>query len=170
VRLKYKLGSMRLGLCVLNTRYIQAVLFVASSLLASSCNRMGDPPRWWYSDHINRSSLCPTAYPRPPRAPGATARRGPEAIQQAIREHYARLNGCFGALLQTNREAGGKVQVRFTIAPDGSVTMPCIDEATTVDDQGLAECILAEFSAMKFVSDDDYGYVVVVYPILFVPR
>ena len=87
-----------------------------------------------------------------------------------VREHYGRLRSCYEALLKTNNEARGKVQTRFTIAPDGLVTTRCIDRETTVDDQGLAECVLAEFSAMKFASnEDDYVYTTVVYPIVFSP-
>ena len=155
----------------MNSRYSRTFLVVAWSLLTAGCNRIGDPPRWWYSDHINRSLLCPAPYPTPARQPGAKERRTPAApIQRTIRGHYAQLRECYNALLRTNREARGKVQVRFTITRDGVVKNQCIDRETTVDDQRLAECILSEFSLMKFTTDeDDYGDTVVVYPFLFAP-
>ena len=91
---------------------LQRLILVLVPLLALSCDRMGDPPRWWY-------------------------------------------------------EARGTLQMRFTIDPEGAVTTHCIDPVTTIDDEGLGECVLARFSELKFAPDD--GYTIVVYPIVFAP-
>jgi hypothetical protein len=132
-------GRHGAGVCALNTRYDQTVILVASSLLASSCNRIGEPPRWWYSNHIDKSLWGPARYPTPPRQAGATGRRAPAAV----REHYARLRSCYDALLKTNNEARGKFKFASQVAPNGRVTTRCMDGETTVDDQGLARAALA---------------------------
>jgi hypothetical protein len=83
-----------------------------------------------------------------------------------IKELHDDLQRCYTDLLSRNRDARGRIETRFVIAPDGTVSDACITDAT-LNDQMAANCVLRQFSSLQFGSAN--GYVTVVYPIRFSP-
>jgi hypothetical protein len=124
-------------------------------------------------------------WPSPPRAPrpgticaderttvnesgarsGGADRREPRAIQQTMRSRYAQFRLCYEDALWRNREAAGRVQMRFIIANSGQVEGACVEQPALADGEML-ECLIAELLALDFGTGSQ---VTVVYPILFVP-
>jgi hypothetical protein len=73
---------------------------------------------------------------------------------------------CYDELLSRNPNAQGRIQTRFVISPDGTVSDVCLSDFTLNDD-ATVRCVLSEFSRINF--EPAAGYVAVVYPLAFEP-
>ncbi|MBN1771049.1 MAG: TonB family protein, partial [Deltaproteobacteria bacterium] len=89
-----------------------------------------------------------------------------EVIRRVVRQHQARFRVCYEAALASAPEAAGRVNVRFTIGPDGTVVRASV-ASTSTGDEALARCIESVVLGMSFPASD--GMVEVSYPFLFQP-
>ena len=100
-------------------------------------------------------------------APARGGRLPPEVIQRVMRESFGKFRGCYEDALRNCPNLQGRVTLRFTIAPDGSVR-----EARALDsdvpDAMLAACVVRQVRTVQFPAPEG-GAVTVVYPILFSP-
>jgi Ca-activated chloride channel family protein len=97
-----------------------------------------------------------------------SGRLAPEVIQRVIRDSYKQLRACYEKGLAKNPTLTGRVQVRFTIQRDGTVSK-VTEENSTLPDPDVIHCILPEYEKLKFPKPDG-GAVTVVYPIMFSPE
>ena len=82
-----------------------------------------------------------------------------------MRSRYGEFRLCYEDALWRNREAAGRVQMRFIIANSGHVEDACVEEPTLADGEML-ECLQAELLALNFGTG---SRTTVVYPIMFLP-
>lgn len=73
-------------------------------------------------------------------------------------------SACYGAALERNGYAEGRVQLRFSIDAAGNVSKPCI-EPPVLQDGAAVRCVIECFEKLQFGSGNP---TTVVYPILFV--
>jgi len=92
---------------------------------------------------------------------------GAEVIQHVVRQSFGPFATCYENALRGNPKLQGRVAVRFTIEPDGSVPNPS-DGGSDIPDAGVIACVVKGFSALRFPPPDG-GVVTVVYPIVFNP-
>jgi Ca-activated chloride channel family protein len=90
-----------------------------------------------------------------------------EAIRRVVRQHQPKLRLCYTTALETNPEASGRVTVRFTIGPDGTVIRAAVTANSTAD-EALARCLNAVVSGMTFPEADTA--IEVTYPFVFQPE
>ncbi|MET0594414.1 MAG: AgmX/PglI C-terminal domain-containing protein, partial [Polyangiaceae bacterium] len=95
-------------------------------------------------------------------------RLAPEIIQRTIRANYSKFRACYETALGANPDLGGRVQIRFIIAEDGTVQNAAPQCGTTLSDAGAIACIVDGFGKLQFPKPDG-GIVTVVYPIMFTP-
>jgi len=91
----------------------------------------------------------------------------PVQIQQVIRRHLHELHSCYEQSLRSCPSLQGKVQVKFVIAPDGSVA-DAQEQGSTELSPAVVKCVVKVFSEMVFPQPVG-GCVTVTYPILFSP-
>jgi len=98
---------------------------------------------------------------------GATSVSGrlpPEVIQRIVRQNFGRFRLCYEKGLRVNPALGGRVEVRFQIQRDGSVS--AISATGTLADASVTACVGAAFRQLSFPQPEG-GTVIVSYPILF---
>jgi tetratricopeptide (TPR) repeat protein len=71
-------------------------------------------------------------------------------IQGEVRAHRTKIHACYEETLKRNPKASGSIQLEFTISEDGSVTKVGLGEGTTLREEGLEKCVLAEVRTFKF--------------------
>jgi TonB family protein len=76
------------------------------------------------------------------------ANRSMDAIQKVMLSHVPAIRYCYERELRRNPELRGKVTVRITIGPDGSVKDAEIN-ASTLNDERVERCILARVRGWK---------------------
>ena len=96
-----------------------------------------------------------------------SGRLAPEVIQRVIRSNYGKFRSCYEAGLGRNPNLEGRVNIRFVIERDGSVSKAQISENTLTDCK-VAACIRDEYPKLTFPAPDG-GIVTVVYPIMLEP-
>jgi len=128
---------------------------VCALLLAVSCTR-GSSPR-----SVDSSLMC-SALPDTDSGGG----RKSAQIKRTIREHMDALEACYRRALHNDPKAAGRVETRFVIDADGSVSSACIHK-TTLEDGEAVECMLDEFRSVRFGAAK--GSVTVVYPLSYSP-
>jgi len=84
---------------------------------------------------------------------GGGVGRGQAAIDRVINLAGRRIQKCYNRLLEERPGAGGKIGVRFTIDPDGSVSA-CELTQNTVNDPGLGRCAVEAVRKLKFSRAD----------------
>lgn len=89
------------------------------------------------------------------------------AIHRVIRRRMGDLRECYDRQLLVNPELGGKVTVRFVIAPDGSVQEAGI-KASTMGSEPVETCVTDAFRTYRF-PEPKGGIVIVSYPFIFSP-
>jgi TonB family protein len=99
--------------------------------------------------------------------PSAKHHPSSERIQQIIRNRYWAFRYCYEVGLARNPDLEGKVVVRFTIEPNGSVANVELVGSTMPDHETVA-CIVKGYKKLKFPRPRG-GAVTVVYPIMFSP-
>lgn len=115
---------------------------------------------------IPRGTLRPIATRGPivraaPIQVGGTYSR--EIVRRVIQRNMGQVQHCFEQALSRDRDATGRIMVRFVIAADGRVAGASAIENTTGDAM-LGACIAGAFRRWQFPSPD--GVVTVSYPIL----
>jgi len=108
---------------------------------------------------------------RTPRMhPGQTVVSGrlpPEVIQRIVRQNYGRFRNCYEQGLSRNPNLEGRVQVRFIIARDGSVSN-VQNGGSDLPDSGVVGCVIGAYYGLSFPQPEG-GIVTVAYPIMFQP-
>ncbi len=101
---------------------------------------------------------------------GATTVSGrlpPEVIQRIVRQNYGRFRMCYEQGLARNPNLEGRVQVRFVIGRDGSVSNVA-NGGSDLPDSGVVSCVISAYYGLSFPQPEG-GIVTVVYPIMFAP-
>lgn len=96
---------------------------------------------------------------------GGGKRKGAE-VKRKIHEHLDQFEACYRRALQHDPKAKGRVETRFIIEADGSVSSACIHK-TTLEDGEAVECMLDEFRALRF--GPSTGKATVIYPLSYSP-
>ncbi len=102
--------------------------------------------------------------------PGQTIVSGrlpPEVIQRILRQNYGRFRNCYEQGLSHNPNLEGRVQVRFVIGRDGTVSNVQKGDSD-LPDSGVVSCVVSAYYGLNFPQPDG-GIVTVVYPIMFQP-
>ncbi len=79
-------------------------------------------------------------------------RRKPEHVMSIIAGHRLAITDCYKRVLKENPRLKGKVEVRFAVDPEGSVSWVEVVN-TTIDHEGMLDCILNRISRWN-----DFGY------------
>ncbi|HVU04693.1 MAG TPA: AgmX/PglI C-terminal domain-containing protein [Polyangiaceae bacterium] len=101
---------------------------------------------------------------------GATTVSGrlpPEVIQRIVRQNYGRFRLCYEQGLARNPNLEGRVQVRFVIGRDGSVSNVS-NGGSDIPDSAVVQCVIRNYYGLSFPQPEG-GIVTVVYPIMFSP-
>ncbi|HVH97928.1 MAG TPA: AgmX/PglI C-terminal domain-containing protein [Enhygromyxa sp.] len=99
----------------------------------------------------------------------------PQYVREAVREQLVPVaQDCYNTVLtKQDAEAGGELIMKFTIVAveeiGGVVEEAEIDEASTLDNEFMHECIRESLMAVTFEPPTDGGRVEVTYPINFSP-
>ena len=88
-----------------------------------------------------------------------------EEIQRTLRRNMASIRHCYEQQVARQPNLEGRVNVRFTIAPDGSVSSADI-ASSTLGDVGVEACIKRAVTRIRFPQPQG-GSVVVTYPFTF---
>ena len=96
-----------------------------------------------------------------------SGRLAPEIIQTVVRKSYAGFRKCYELGLGRNPALEGRVNARFVIGLDGTVTNAENGGSDLNDPEAIA-CIIGHFYTIKFPPPDG-GIVTVVYPIMLSP-
>jgi hypothetical protein len=132
---------------------VRHLLFCA--VLAVSCTRGSA------SKSVDSGLMCNTL----PEMDGGGGRKGPE-VKRKVGENLDKFEACYQRALRHDAKAAGRVETRFVIDADGSVSSACIHK-TTLEDGDAVECMLGEFRALRFGRAK--GRVTVVYPLSYSP-
>jgi len=100
----------------------------------------------------------------PPPPPSATPTAEMEAIRAVIRRHLVPVRRCYKRALKDHPTLQGHLSPRFTIGPDGAVTV--VDLHAEGMPPELVRCVEAALKAMKFPAPADGGSVEIRYPLL----
>ncbi len=92
----------------------------------------------------------------------------PEIIRRTVRQNEGRMIGCYTDGLRKNPGLEGRVEVKFVIGRDGSVTV-AQDGASDLPDPAVRACVVQSFYQMSFAPPKD-GTVRVTYPFTFSPQ
>lgn len=110
------------------------------------------------------AKVSAAAAPPPELRPLAEfGRLRPEAIEDVVRIHFGATLTCYEQGRRANPALAGVVKVRFVIKEDGFVR-DAFDDRSTLADQEVIRCIVADFKTRHFPESHD-GDVTVVYPI-----
>jgi hypothetical protein len=121
----------------------------------------------WGNDNLGRGTH-PIHLPR--MRPGVTVVSGrlpPEVIQRIVRQNYGRFRNCYEQGLSRNPNLEGRIQVRFIIGRDGSVSN-VQNGGSDLPDPGVIGCVIGAYYGLSFPQPEG-GIVTVAYPIMFQP-
>jgi hypothetical protein len=96
-----------------------------------------------------------------------SGRLPPEVIQRIVRQNYGRFRMCYEQGLAKNPNLEGRVQVRFVIGRDGSVSNVS-NGGSDIPDSSVVQCVIRNYYGLSFPQPEG-GIVTVVYPIMFSP-
>jgi hypothetical protein len=102
-----------------------------------------------------------------PREITTNGRLPKDVIQRIIRQNQGRYRACYESGLRTNPSLEGRVEVRFVIDRQGTVSM-AQDGSSDLPSDGVKSCIVKSFYSLSFPSPDN-GTVTVVYPMVLTP-
>lgn len=89
-----------------------------------------------------------------------------EVIRAVIQRNRNQIRYCYERELTKNPALGGRMEVEFTIGPDGAVASTVLG-ASTLDSPAVEACILGRFRRMQFPEPRGGGVVMVTYPLVF---
>jgi hypothetical protein len=98
-------------------------------------------------------------------SPTVSGRLPPEVIRRIVRVNFGRFRLCYENGLKNNPDLKGRVNVRFVIARDGSVSAVS-NAGSDLPDPGVVSCVVRAFRGLSFPQPEG-GIVTVVYPITF---
>jgi hypothetical protein len=98
-------------------------------------------------------------------SPTVSGRLPPEIIRRIVRQNFGRFRLCYENGLKNNPNLQGRVNVRFVIARDGSVSNVG-NAGSDLPDSGVVSCVVRAFYGLSFPQPEG-GIVTVVYPITF---
>jgi TonB family protein len=90
----------------------------------------------------------------------------PDDVHRAMRAQNARIRGCYERALARRPSLAGRLLLRFTIEPDGTVKGAEVAEST-LDDDALHGCLLEIARGLRFPSGDPEGSITLSYPLTF---
>jgi TonB family protein len=90
----------------------------------------------------------------------------PQTIARAIRAHLAAIRACYERALKSHPDIGGKLVLRFTLTPAGTVSSIGVDE-DTLDDPEVTRCVRAVVATWRFAAPP--RAVEVSFPFVFQP-
>ncbi len=96
-----------------------------------------------------------------------SGRLPPEVIQRIVRQNYGRFRMCYEQGLSRNPNLEGRVQVRFVIGRDGSVSN-VQNGGSDLPDSAVVSCVISAYYGLSYPQPEG-GIVTVVYPIMFQP-
>lgn len=96
-----------------------------------------------------------------------TTKRSDADVQAVFRANAKTFRKCYEAALPKNPGLAGKVNVRFTITPDGKVD-DAKDEGSTLPSAGVVNCVITAFQKLKFPAVKGAS-TTIVYPLVFDP-
>lgn len=111
--------------------------------------------------------------PKPPEDPAAspgTCRVPVEVIQGVVRARFDRYRRCYETVLGADRDARGRVLMRFQFHPDGDVGALCAEVEGPLASEGFLDCMNDAFVTLRFPPVECGGMTTVNYPIVFSPR
>ncbi|HEY5958327.1 MAG TPA: AgmX/PglI C-terminal domain-containing protein, partial [Polyangiaceae bacterium] len=91
----------------------------------------------------------------------------PEVIQRIVRQNYGRFRMCYEQGLARNPNLEGRVQVRFVINREGTVSN-VQNGGSDLPDSGVTSCVIGAYYGLSFPQPEG-GIVTVTYPIMFQP-
>lgn len=94
-----------------------------------------------------------------------TGRLDKDHIRSVVRGHIEEVRACYNAGMKRAGYMHGRVTIRFTIDPNGSVTAAQI-VGNELGDRKVAGCIRRVARGLEFNRPDGGGNVVVTYPFL----
>lgn len=124
------------------------------------------------------SSPSPTDGAGPPPGEGEPIRLGAldkGLIESGIQKHMKKIRACYQAELNRDHALGGKVVIKFVIAPEGHVQSSKVKYHELSGKKGTeggdraAACIAEVFGRMSFPEPKGDGIVIVSYPLVFAP-
>jgi TonB family protein len=89
-----------------------------------------------------------------------------DEVARVIRRNLSRFKYCYEQQLNAHPDLGGKVAVRFTIAPTGRVADASAAE-DTVGHAAVAQCVVDVMESLVFPAPRGGGVAVVTYPFVF---
>jgi hypothetical protein len=90
-----------------------------------------------------------------------------EVIQRIVRQNFGRFRVCYENGLRSNPNLQGRVEIRFVIGRDGTVTNVS-NGASDLPDASVVRCISQAYYGLSFPAPEG-GIVTVTYPIMFSP-
>ena len=91
-----------------------------------------------------------------------------EVVQRIVRQSFGRFRLCYERALVSNPTLQGRVNIRFTIGPDGAVT-GTTDGGSDLPDAAAVTCVVRSVSSLTFPAPEGGGVVTVNFPINFMP-
>lgn len=95
----------------------------------------------------------------------AVEERPRDEITRVVRQNANQTRACFERGLQKNPKLAGRVDVSFTISPEGRVVVASASKST-VPDLDVTACVVRVFRGLSF-SPSSGGPVTVEYPVVF---
>ena len=96
-----------------------------------------------------------------------SGRLPPEVIQRIVRQNYGRFRMCYEQGLARNPNLEGRVQVRFVISREGTVSN-VQNGGSDLPDSTVTNCVIGAYYGLSFPQPEG-GIVTVSYPIMFQP-
>ncbi|HEY6726666.1 MAG TPA: AgmX/PglI C-terminal domain-containing protein [Polyangiaceae bacterium] len=141
---------------------------VALNLRAGMVPRFVARSSRWSDGQEGRASPTATGAPRVRVGRVTVSGRLPqEQIVRVVRANFGRFRLCYEQGLARNAALAGRVQLRFVIARDGSLSH-VVDAGSDLPDSKVVRCVMNSLKGLSF-PQPDAGLVVVVFPVLFEP-
>jgi|GEM_PF-4592368 len=99
-------------------------------------------------------------------APAVMGSLDKNIIRRVVRQHRNEIRYCYEKELVKNPNLGGKVDVKFTVSPTGSVASAAV-ASSTLNNASVESCITKKIKRWKFPQPKGGGIVVVKYPFNF---
>ncbi|RJO68632.1 MAG: TonB family protein, partial [Myxococcales bacterium] len=87
-------------------------------------------------------------------------------IARIIKKHYSQIKYCYQKELNKNPKLYGKITIKFTISPNGTVSSSVVS-VTTMKNVAVEECVAKTIKRIVFPAPKGGGIVVVTYPFIF---
>lgn len=89
-----------------------------------------------------------------------------ELVARVIRQHRRELQYCYEKELEANPDLAGKLEFKFTVAPEGDVVSALIVEST-MHDKAVESCATSKIRRWVFPEPEGGGVVIVKIPVSF---